>query len=58
MIGDRSFDFEAAHANGIRSVAAGWGYGSHEECTQADAVAPTPADIAALVIPKRLTRAN
>ena len=58
MIGDRSFDFEAAHANGIRSVAAGWGYGSHEECTQADAVAPTPADIAALVIPKSLTRAK
>jgi phosphoglycolate phosphatase len=49
MIGDRSFDFDAAHANGVRSVAAGWGYGSPSECAQADAVAPTPADVAALV---------
>jgi len=49
MIGDRSFDFDAAHANGMRCVAAGWGYGSPSECAQADAVAPTPADVAALV---------
>jgi len=49
MIGDRSFDFDAAHANGVRCVAAGWGYGSPSECAQADAVAPTPADVAALV---------
>jgi len=49
MIGDRSFDFDAAQANGVRCVAAGWGYGSPSECAQADAVAPTPADVAALV---------
>jgi phosphoglycolate phosphatase len=49
MIGDRSFDFDAAHANGVRCVAAGWGYGSPSECAQADAVAPTPVDVAALV---------
>jgi phosphoglycolate phosphatase len=49
MIGDRSFDFDAAHANGVRCLAAGWGYGSPAECAQADDVAPTPADLAALV---------
>jgi len=49
MIGDRSFDFEAAHANRVRCIAAGWGYGSAEECAQADAIASTPADAAALV---------
>jgi len=51
MIGDRTFDFDAARANGIRSLAAGWGYGTPEEWAQADALAPTPADVAALVIP-------
>ncbi len=49
MIGDRSFDFEAARANRVRSMAAGWGYGSAAECAQADAVAATPADVIALV---------
>ncbi len=45
MIGDRSFDFEAARANNVRSIAAGWGYGSAEEWAQADAVAATPAEV-------------
>jgi phosphoglycolate phosphatase len=58
MIGDRSFDFDAAHANDVRCIAAGWGYGSPAECAQADAVAPTPADVAALVIPKSLIQTN
>jgi phosphoglycolate phosphatase len=57
MIGDRSFDIDAAHANGVRCLAAGWGYGCHEECAQADALAPTPADVAALVLPKFTTQA-
>jgi phosphoglycolate phosphatase len=52
MIGDRTFDFDAARENRIRSLAAGWGYGSPEECAQASAVAPTPADVAALVSPR------
>jgi phosphoglycolate phosphatase len=51
MIGDRSFDIDAAHANHLRCLAAGWGYGSAEECAHADAVALTPADIAALIFP-------
>lgn len=49
MIGDRIFDFRAAQANEIRCLAAGWGYGPAEECALADAVAATPADVAALV---------
>jgi phosphoglycolate phosphatase len=51
MIGDRSFDIEAAHANDLRCVAAGWGYGSVEEFANAnaDAVAPTPGDVYAIV---------
>jgi hypothetical protein len=31
MIGDRIFDIEAAHANHIRCLAVGWGYGPEEE---------------------------
>jgi phosphoglycolate phosphatase len=45
MVGDRSFDIEAAHLNGIRCVAAAWGYGTPEEWAQADAVAATPGDV-------------
>jgi phosphoglycolate phosphatase len=58
MVGDRSFDFDAAHANGVRCIAAGWGYGSPEECAQADAIAPTPDDVAALVIAQVEERLN
>jgi phosphoglycolate phosphatase len=49
MIGDRSYDIDAAHANQVRCLAAGWGYGSVEERAQADAVAATPGDVTALV---------
>jgi phosphoglycolate phosphatase len=45
MIGDRSFDIEAAHANHLRCLAAAWGYGSAEELADADAVAHTPFDV-------------
>jgi phosphoglycolate phosphatase len=51
MIGDRKFDIEAAHANRIHCLAAAWGYGPPEECALADAVAATPADLLALVLP-------
>lgn len=53
MIGDRSFDIDAAHANGVRCLAAGWGYGSAEEHARAnaDATAATPADVASRVLP-------
>jgi phosphoglycolate phosphatase len=49
MVGDRSFDIEAAHANGLRCLAAGWGYGSSVEWAQADAVAAAPGDVFALI---------
>jgi phosphoglycolate phosphatase len=51
MIGDRIFDIEAAHANNLRCLAAGWGYGPVEECKQADAAAAKPADVLTLVSP-------
>jgi phosphoglycolate phosphatase len=49
MVGDRSFDIEAAHANGIRCLAAQWGYGTPQEWAQADAVATTPAEVLKIV---------
>jgi phosphoglycolate phosphatase len=49
MIGDRSYDIDASHANHLRCLAAGWGYGSAEEYAQAEAIAATPADVPALV---------
>jgi len=52
MIGDRIFDIRAGRANSVRCLAAGWGYGPPEEYAQADAIAPTPADVLALVIPE------
>lgn len=52
MIGDRTYDFDAARANGIPSVAAGWGYGTPQEFAQATAIAPTPANVFALVAPR------
>ena len=51
MIGDRVFDFQAARANHIRCLAAGWGYGSPQEYALADAVAAAPQDVPALVLP-------
>jgi phosphoglycolate phosphatase len=35
MIGDRAEDIHAAHANGIPSIAVGWGYGSEAELAEA-----------------------
>jgi phosphoglycolate phosphatase len=49
MVGDRSYDIEAARANHLRSIAAGWGYGSADEWADADAVAPTPEDLFSIV---------
>jgi phosphoglycolate phosphatase len=60
MIGDRSFDIEAAHANSLRCVAAGWGYGSADEfaSANADAVALTPGDVLAIVARDRAIAAQ
>ena len=49
MVGDRSFDIEAAHLNGIPCLGVAWGYGTPEELAQADAVAATPGDVLTIV---------
>ncbi len=49
MIGDRIFDIEAARSNGVRCLAAGWGYGPAEELALADTVAATPSEVPALL---------
>ena len=49
MVGDRSFDIEAAHLNGIRCLAVRWGYGTPEELAQADAIAATPGDVIGII---------
>jgi phosphoglycolate phosphatase len=51
MVGDRSFDIDAARANKIRCLVVEWGYGTCEEWAQADAVAATPADLVTIVTP-------
>lgn len=58
MVGDRIFDIEAAHANEIPCLFAGWGYGSSREGAQADAVAPTPLDLRAIVASPAYSRRN
>ena len=47
MVGDRRFDIEGAHANGIAALAAAWGFGTREELVQAGAhaILNTPAQI-------------
>jgi phosphoglycolate phosphatase len=49
MIGDRAEDIRAARAHGVRAVAAGWGYGAHEELHDArpDYFAATVSDLVA-----------
>lgn len=49
VVGDRCHDVEAARANGLLAIGAGWGYGAEEELAAADTVAATPADVPALV---------
>lgn len=51
MVGDRHFDIEGARANGVRGVGVLWGFGSHEELTDAgaDAIAETPAQLVPLL---------
>ena len=51
MVGDRIYDFEAARENGIRCIAAAWGYGSSNEYEMADAVALNPASLGHLLLP-------
>jgi phosphoglycolate phosphatase len=48
MIGDRHFDMEGAHANGVRAIGVAWGFGSIDELRDAgaDVIAQAPAALA------------
>ena len=48
MIGDRHFDMQGAHANGVRAIGVAWGFGSLDELRDAGAhvIAQTPAALA------------
>ena len=58
MVGDRTFDIDAAHANNIRCLTVEWGYGTAEEWAQADAVAKTPAGVIGIVSPQNSASAR
>lgn len=49
MVGDRSFDVVAAHANGLAAIGVTWGIGSANELATAgaDVIVDTPAELAA-----------
>jgi phosphoglycolate phosphatase len=49
MIGDTEVDIATAKAAGVRSVAVTWGFRPRERLTGADALADTPARLAALL---------
>lgn len=49
MVGDRSFDVEGAHANGMRAIGVTWGIGDRAEleAAGADAIVERPAELLA-----------
>jgi len=49
MVGDRHYDFDAAHANGMRAIGVSWGYGGTDELARADYICDTPGALAPLV---------
>jgi phosphoglycolate phosphatase len=49
LVGDRIHDVEGAREHGIDVILVTWGSGDESEWAQADAVAETPADLAALL---------
>jgi phosphoglycolate phosphatase-like HAD superfamily hydrolase len=49
VIGDRSDDVEAAHANGLRAIGCAYGYARSGELDGADAVAARPDEIPKLI---------
>jgi phosphoglycolate phosphatase len=52
MVGDRRFDIEGAHANGVRAIGVEWGFGSREELLKAgaDAIVADPRELAAALL--------
>jgi phosphoglycolate phosphatase len=49
LVGDRIHDIEGAREHGIEVILVKWGSGDETEWAQADALAETPADLAALL---------
>lgn len=49
LVGDRIHDVEGAREHGIEVILVKWGSGDESEWAQADAVAETPAELAALL---------
>lgn len=51
MVGDRSFDVVAAHANGLTAIGVTWGIGTADELAAAgaDVIVDTPGDLAAML---------
>ena len=49
VVGDRRDDVEAAHANDLPAVAAGYGYGRAEELVEAEAIAASPAELPCVI---------
>ncbi len=49
LVGDRIHDVEGAREHGIEVILVKWGSGDESEWAQADAVAETPVDLAALL---------
>ena len=45
MVGDRRYDVDGAHGNGLRAVGALWGYGSAAELAHADVRCASIADV-------------
>jgi phosphoglycolate phosphatase len=52
MVGDRRFDIEAAHANGLPGIGVRWGIGDDDElhAAGADALVSTPAELLELLL--------
>lgn len=53
MTGDRRFDIEGAHANGMRGIGVAWGFGSVEELRDAgaDAIVTQASELPAQLMP-------
>lgn len=50
MVGDRWDDIEAAHANGLAAIGAGWGYAAAGELEEADIVIDDPKRLTAAAL--------
>ncbi len=49
MVGDRSFDVLAAHANGLPAIGVRWGIGSAQELSEAERLIDRPAELPGVV---------